>query len=48
MHELCTFVLQNELTMAMSFYDSTLNLQSTFESARDRLLDLQCNIEVSY
>ena len=29
--------------MAVSFYLSTLALQSTFEPARDRLLSIQCS-----
>ncbi len=34
--------MQDDLDMAVSFYLSTLALQSTFEPARDRLLSIQC------
>ena len=35
--------LQNELDMAVSFYLTTLALQSTFEPANDRLKAIYCN-----
>ena len=37
----CNF--QNELDMAVSFYLTTLALQSTFEPANDRLMAIYCN-----
>jgi hypothetical protein len=41
--------LQNELDLAVSFYLSTLALQSTFEPASDRLLAITCKAnEVEY
>ena len=36
------FYFQNELELAVSFYITTLALQSTFEPARDRLLAITC------
>ena len=36
------FFFQNELELAVSFYLTTLALQSTFEPARDRLIAISC------
>ena len=36
------FLFQNELELAVSFYLTTLALQSTFEPARDRLIAISC------
>ena len=35
--------LQKELDMAVSFYLTTLALQSTFEPANDRLMAIYCD-----
>jgi hypothetical protein len=37
-------LFQGDLEMAVSFYLSTLALQSTFEPARDRLVAIQCGL----
>ena len=37
-----SLIFQNELELAVSFYLTTLALQSTFEPARDRLVSITC------
>ena len=41
-HDCFSLHLQNELELAVSFYLTTLALQSTFEPARDRLIAISC------